>query len=121
LLTSTNGGRGHLSTFAYLLGRVALADHAVSNTERELMLREVAQEGSLTAEEAAAVVRLAIDEFRRLDGTHNLIVAREFAALTTIEERLALLRGSVRGFRGRSVGGRPRGQRDPPDQPRAED
>ncbi len=56
------------------------------------MLRLVAQEGSLTAEEASAVVSLAVDEFRRLGGTHNLIVAREFAALTTVEERLALLR-----------------------------
>ena len=82
----------YLSTFAYLLGRVALADHAVTDAERELMLRLVAQEGSLTAEEASAVVSLAVDEFRRLGGTHNLIVAREFAALTTVEERLALLR-----------------------------
>jgi len=82
----------YLSTFAYLLGRVALADHAVTDAERDLMLRMVAQEGSLPAEEAAAVVRLAVDEFRRLGGTHNLIVAREFAALTTVEERLALLR-----------------------------
>jgi uncharacterized tellurite resistance protein B-like protein len=82
----------YLSTFAYLLGRVALADHAVTSAERDLMLRLVATEGSLPAEEAAAVVRLAVDEFRRLGGTHNLIVAREFAALTTVEERLALLR-----------------------------
>ena len=82
----------YLSTFVYLLGRVALADHAVTDAERDLMLRLVAREGSLPAEEAAAVVRLAVDEFRRLGGTHNLIVAREFAALTTIEERLALLR-----------------------------
>jgi uncharacterized tellurite resistance protein B-like protein len=82
----------YLSTFAYLLGRVALADHAVTEAERDLMLRLVAREGSLPADEAAAVVRLAVDEFRRLGGTHNLIVAREFAALTNLEERLALLR-----------------------------
>jgi uncharacterized tellurite resistance protein B-like protein len=82
----------YLSTFAYLLGRVALADHAVTDDERDLMLRLVAQEGSLAKEEAAAVVRLAVDEFRRLGGTHNLIVAREFAALASAEERIALLR-----------------------------
>jgi len=82
----------YLSTFAYLLGRVALADHAVTDAERDLMLRLVGNEGSLPADEAAAVVRLAVDEFRRLGGTHNLIVAREFVALTTVEERLALLR-----------------------------
>ena len=82
----------YLSAFAYLLGRVALADHAVTGAERDLMLRLVAQEGSLPADEAAAVVGLAEDEFRRVGGTHNLIVAREFAALATAEERLALLR-----------------------------
>jgi len=82
----------YLSGFAYLLGRVALADHEVTGAERDLMVRLVANEGSLPADEAAAVVRLAVDEFRVLGGTHNLIVAREFAALSTVEERLALLR-----------------------------
>jgi uncharacterized tellurite resistance protein B-like protein len=82
----------YLSTFAYLLGRVAFADATITDAERELMTGLVAKEGSLAAEEAAAVVTLAVDEFRRLGGTHNLIVAREFAALATTGERLALLR-----------------------------
>jgi uncharacterized tellurite resistance protein B-like protein len=82
----------YLSAFAYLLGRVADADHAITDDERDLMLRLVAKEGSLAAEEAAAVVTLALDEFRRFGGTHNLIVAREFAAMATPEERLGLLR-----------------------------
>lgn len=82
----------YLSAFAYLLGRVALADHAVTPAERESMLAFVAKEGALSDDEAAAVVKLAVDEFRRLGGTHNLIVAREFAALATTDERLALLR-----------------------------
>jgi uncharacterized tellurite resistance protein B-like protein len=56
------------------------------------MLRLVAKEGSLAPFEATAVVTLALDEFRRLGGTHNLIVAREFAALASFEERLGLLR-----------------------------
>src|SRR5687767_861800 len=82
----------YLSTIAYVLGRVALADHTVTDAERDLMLRLVAQERALRTEEADAVVRLAVDEFRRFGGTHNLIVAREFAVLATAEERLALLR-----------------------------
>jgi uncharacterized tellurite resistance protein B-like protein len=82
----------YLAAFAYLLGRVAGADHAVSAEERDLMLRLVASEGSLAREEATAVVTLALDEFRRVGGTHNVIVAREFAAVATFEERLGLLR-----------------------------
>ena len=102
----------YLAAFAYLLGRVADADHAISAEERDLMLRLVAKEGSLPSQEAAAVVTLALDEFRRIIATarkragvggkitekditlftHNVIVAREFAAVATIEERLGLLR-----------------------------
>jgi uncharacterized tellurite resistance protein B-like protein len=82
----------YLSAFAYLLGRVADADQAITADERDLMLRLVAKEGSLAPFETTAVVTLALDEFRRLGGTHNLIVAREFAALATFEERLGLLR-----------------------------
>jgi uncharacterized tellurite resistance protein B-like protein len=82
----------YLAAFAYLLGRVADADRAVSADERKLMLRLVATEGALGPEETSAVVTLALDEFRRVGGTHNVIVAREFAAAATIEERLGLLR-----------------------------
>jgi uncharacterized tellurite resistance protein B-like protein len=82
----------YLAAFAYLLGRVADADHAISAEERDLMLRLVANEGSLPPQDAAAVVTLALDEFRRVGGTDNVIVAREFAAVATFEERLGLLR-----------------------------
>src|SRR5215203_2091637 len=82
----------YLAAFAYLLGRVADADHSTSAEERDLMLRLVAEEGSLPLEQAKAVVTLALDEFRRVGGTHNLIVAREFAAVATFGERLGLLR-----------------------------
>jgi uncharacterized tellurite resistance protein B-like protein len=82
----------YLAAFAYLLGRVADADHAITDAERDLMRRLVAKEGSLAADEAAAVVTLALDEFRRFGGTHNLVVAREFAGVATAEQRLGLLR-----------------------------
>ena len=55
----------YVAAFAYLLGRVADADHAISAEERDLMLRLVAKEGSLSPQDAAAVVTLALDEFRR--------------------------------------------------------
>jgi uncharacterized tellurite resistance protein B-like protein len=82
----------YLAAFAYLLGRVAGADHVISAEERDLMTRLVAREGSLGPEETTAVVTLALDEFRRVGGTHNVIVAREFAEVSTFEERLGLLR-----------------------------
>jgi uncharacterized tellurite resistance protein B-like protein len=82
----------YLAAFAYLLGRVADADHTISAEERAVIVRLVAGEGSLGAEEAAAVVTLALDEFRRVGGTHNVLVAREFGALATFEQRLGLLR-----------------------------
>ncbi|MGH9313338.1 MAG: TerB family tellurite resistance protein [Vicinamibacterales bacterium] len=82
----------HVAAFAYLLGRVAGADHHVSDEEKRLMTQLVSEESGLRADEASAVVTLALDEFRRFGGTHNLIVAREFASLATFVERLALLR-----------------------------
>ena len=82
----------YVAAFAYLLGRVADADHAISAEERDLMLRLVAKEGSLSPQDAAAVVTLALDEFRRVGGTDNVLVAREFAGVATFEERLGLLR-----------------------------
>jgi uncharacterized tellurite resistance protein B-like protein len=82
----------YVAAFAYLLGRVAGADHDVSDEEKRLMIQLVSEESGLRADEASAVVTLALDEFRRFGGTHNLIVAREFASVSTPDERLALLR-----------------------------
>jgi uncharacterized tellurite resistance protein B-like protein len=82
----------YVAAFAYLLGRVAGADHKVSDEEKRLMIQFVSEESGLRADEATAAVTLAIEEFRRFGGTHNLTVAREFATLASHEERLALLR-----------------------------
>jgi uncharacterized tellurite resistance protein B-like protein len=82
----------YVAAFAYLLGRVAAVDHDVNDEEKRLMIQLVAEESGLPVGEASAVVTLALDEFRRFGGTHNLIVAREFASLATPDERLALLR-----------------------------
>ena len=61
--SSGRTARQYLAAFAYLLGRVADADHAISAEERELMLRLVAKEGSLSPAETEAVVTLALDQF----------------------------------------------------------
>ncbi len=82
----------YVAAFAYLLGRVAGADHQVSEAERAVMKALVAREGALTVDEAALVATLALDEHRRFGGTHNLIVARHFAAESSVEQRMGLLR-----------------------------
>ena len=82
----------YLAAFAYLLGRVAGADLQVSDAEHRVMDRLVAEEGNLSAEEAAAVVALALAEARHFGGTHNLHVTQEFAAHATPEQRMGLLR-----------------------------
>lgn len=82
----------YVAGFAYLLGRVAGADSNVSADETALMTQLIAEEGKLSAGEAEAVVRLALDDNRRFGGTHNLIVTRELTSLTTLEQRLGILR-----------------------------
>jgi uncharacterized tellurite resistance protein B-like protein len=82
----------YVAGFAYLLGRVAGADSHVSADETALMKRLVMKEAGLSDGEAEAVVRLALDDHRRFGGTHNLIVARELAAVTTPGQRLGILR-----------------------------
>jgi uncharacterized tellurite resistance protein B-like protein len=82
----------YVAGFAYLLGRVAAADHEISAGEAAIMRTLVAEEGALSDAEADAVIRLALDEHRRFGGTHNLIVTRELAEAATLEQRLGLLR-----------------------------
>ena len=82
----------YLATFAYLLGRVANADHAVGDEERRAMARIVCEEGQLTDEQAAIVSELAAVESFARRGTDDFQVAREFAGIASQEQRLALLR-----------------------------
>ena len=82
----------HVAGLAYLLGRVASVDSDVSANESALMKQLVREEAGLSEQEAEAVVRLALDEGGRAGWTHNLVVTRDLAAATTLEERLGILR-----------------------------
>lgn len=81
-----------LAAFAYLLGRVASADHAISEVETRAMERLVMEEGGLSEAQAVLVVQIAKTEQLLLHGTEDFRVAQEFRELATVEERLALLR-----------------------------
>lgn len=80
-----------VAAFAYLLGRVARADHEVTAAETAAMEGLVSERGHLPTEQAALAVRIATAHGLRHGGTEDFLVAREFRRLSTDRERLALL------------------------------
>ena len=82
----------HLARFAYLLGRVALADQQVSPEETTAMETMVGREGGLTADQAIVVVGLAKSSNLLFGGVADFQVAQEFAVGATYDEKLALVR-----------------------------
>jgi uncharacterized tellurite resistance protein B-like protein len=80
-----------LAGFAYILSRVAGADHEITADESAMMGRLVAEHGNLPAEQAALVVQIARTQTQRHRGTEDFIVTRAFAAIATREQKLALL------------------------------
>ena len=82
----------YLAAFAYLLGRVAHADQHVSREETEAMEALVREQGQLSQEQAMVVVQLAKTSNLLFGGTANFTVAREFSALASYDQKLALMR-----------------------------
>lgn len=81
-----------IAAFAYLLGRVARADLHVSAEETVAMEELVQEQGHLSQNEAMVVVQLAKTSNLLFGGTANYLVAREFSALATYDEKLTLMR-----------------------------
>jgi len=81
-----------LAAFAYLLGRVARADLQVSTEETSAMEALVREQGQLADEQAMVVVRLAKTSNLLFGGTANFLVAKEFSAVATYDQKLALMR-----------------------------
>lgn len=82
----------HLARFAYLLGRVALADRHITPEETRAMEALVTEEGGLTGDQAVMVVSLAKSSNLLFGGTADFTIAQEFAASATYPEKLALVR-----------------------------
>jgi len=82
----------YLARFAYLLGRAAHADQHVSPQETATMERLVASEGGIPQDQAMLVVGLAKTSALLFGGTDDFIVARDFAAAATYEQKRALVR-----------------------------
>ena len=80
-----------LAGFAYILGRVAAADHHVSDDETAKMVDIVRDRGHLSEEQAVLVVELAKTQQRLFGGTEDFLVTREFRSHATDAQRQDLL------------------------------
>jgi len=81
----------YVAAFAYLLCRVARADLNISLLESRMMERIVVEIGGLPEDQAVLVVQIAKTQNRIFGGTENFLVAREFGALASHEQKLALV------------------------------
>ncbi len=81
-----------LAAFTYLLGRVAFADHDVSDDERQVMEARLAVEADVSAQQARHLVQLAVKATGSHGAAEDYQVAREFELLATHDEKLQLLR-----------------------------
>lgn len=80
-----------VAALAYLLGRVAYADHLVTEAETATMERLVAERAGLPEEQAVLVVEMAKSQNRLFGGTENFLVTRDLRGSTGEEERRRLL------------------------------
>ena len=80
-----------LARFAFVLGRVARADLAVTADETRAMERLVRERGKLSEAQAVVAVQIAKSQNVLFGGTDGYLVTREIACSATREERLALL------------------------------
>jgi uncharacterized tellurite resistance protein B-like protein len=81
----------YIARFAYVLGRVAGADHGVSPEETRSMERIVMERTGLGEEEAILVVQIAKSQQELFGGTEDYLVTRELASTASREQKLAVL------------------------------
>ena len=81
----------YIAAFAFVLSRIASADHQVDAEEVAVMERLVAERSGLPAEQAVLVVQMAKSQQLLFGGTDAFQVTRELARLATHEEKLGIL------------------------------
>jgi uncharacterized tellurite resistance protein B-like protein len=81
----------YLAAFAYVLGRAAQASGGMNDAERAAMLK-LAETGGVDGETAPLIVDLAGTLAGEFGATEDFLVAREFKAISTLEQRQQLLR-----------------------------
>lgn len=81
----------YLAAFAYILGRVAHADLEISEAETLKMEEVIRRLGHLPEEQAVLVVQIAKSQNRLFGHTENFLVTREFARISSAEQKQELL------------------------------
>jgi uncharacterized tellurite resistance protein B-like protein len=82
----------YLACFAYVMSRAAAADFHISDEESALMERFAIQFGGLDEAQAVLVIQMAKLQARVHGATEDFVVTREFRDISTMEQRVALLR-----------------------------
>ena len=80
-----------IACFAYILTRAARADHHISEDELRAMEGLVERRAGLSAEDARLVVAIAKAHAHRAGGTEDFLVTREFNAVASRDQKMALL------------------------------
>ena len=86
------GEARYLACFAYVMSRAAAADFHISDEETLLMEQFAVQFGGLDESQAVLVVEMAKLQARVHGATEDFVVTREFRDISTMEQRVALLR-----------------------------
>jgi uncharacterized tellurite resistance protein B-like protein len=81
-----------LACFAYVMSRAANADFDITAEETALMETFAVQYGGLDTAQAVLVVEMAKLQSRNVGETEDFVVTREFRSISTLAQRLALLR-----------------------------
>ncbi len=80
----------YLARFAYVLGRVARADQAISPEETRVMESLLMEHGQLSADQAMLVVGLAKSSNLLFGSTADFVVVRDLNETATYTQKLAL-------------------------------
>ena len=82
----------YLACFAYVMSRAAQADLSISAEESALMERFAVEYGGLDEAQAVLVVGMTKLQASVEGATEDYVVTREFREISTMEQRLQLLR-----------------------------
>jgi uncharacterized tellurite resistance protein B-like protein len=81
----------YVAAFAFVLSRVARADHEVTDDETKEMERLVVEKGGLPADQAVLVVQMAKTQQLLFGGTDDFLVTRELGRLATHDDKLHVI------------------------------
>jgi len=81
----------YIAAFAFVLSRIAHADHEVTDEETATMERLVREKGHLPEAQAVLVVQMARTQQLLFGGTDDFLVTRELGRVASYEDKVALI------------------------------